>query len=79
MAASPAPAEGFLPGVGESKFIAHTQEQALDNSELSTLKSKETRKLNLCQAVNEGLATAMSTDKKAGILYKRKFIKSHLW
>ena len=69
---SPPPAEGFLAGVGDSKFIAasHDKVWAL-NPELlagneSLQKSKETKKLNLCQAVNEALSTALSSDETAG-------------
>ena len=68
---APPPAEGFLPGVSESKFIHRTQEQVFEkNPELQHLKNKETKKLNLCQAVNEALDTAMSTDTSARNIFK---------
>jgi 2-oxoisovalerate dehydrogenase E1 component beta subunit len=64
-ASSPPPAEGFLAGVGESQFIKHTAEQALENIELQ-LASKETRKMNTCQAINDAMNIALSSDEKAG-------------
>ncbi|KAI9346425.1 thiamine diphosphate-binding protein [Zopfochytrium polystomum] len=63
---TPPPPEGFLPGMGSSRYLRHTKEQALQNPELKGLiKTAETKKLNLFQAVNEALETAMSTDDKA--------------
>ncbi|KAH6559830.1 hypothetical protein BASA62_000307 [Batrachochytrium salamandrivorans] len=58
-------AGGFLPGVGESKFIMGTKEMALANPELAAVKNSETKKLNLYQSVNEALATALASDSKA--------------
>ena len=64
---SPPPAEGFLPGVSESAYIHQTPESALSLPELQgKLKTTETKKLNLCQAVNEGLQAALSSDETAG-------------
>ncbi|KAJ3348676.1 hypothetical protein HDU91_006518 [Kappamyces sp. JEL0680] len=64
--ATPPPAEGFMAGLNESKILHHTKEQALSNPELAHLgKDAETKKLNLFQAVNESLATALETDEKA--------------
>ncbi|EGF80716.1 hypothetical protein BATDEDRAFT_88045 [Batrachochytrium dendrobatidis JAM81] len=64
-ASGPPPAGGFLPGVNESKFIMDTKEKALANPELAAVKNSETKKLNLYQAVNEALSTALATDDKA--------------
>jgi 2-oxoisovalerate dehydrogenase E1 component beta subunit len=67
LATSPPPAEGFLAGVADSKFIKNSTEQTLANPELAkVLKTKETKKLNLCQAVNESLHLALASDDKAG-------------
>lgn len=65
---SPPPAEGFLAGVGESAFIKHSAEQALQNNEL-LLSSNETRKMNACQAINDAMSIALSSDEKAGSLF----------
>ncbi|KAJ3281926.1 hypothetical protein HDU76_008812, partial [Blyttiomyces sp. JEL0837] len=62
---SPPPAEGFMQGVGSSKFIKHTKEQALNNPELKDVQNSETKKLNLFQSVNESLAMALASDDKA--------------
>ena len=67
-ASSPPPAEGFLAGVGESMFIKHSAEQALNNKELQ-VSSKETKKMNTCQAINDAMSTALSSDEKAGMVY----------
>ncbi|KAL2920172.1 hypothetical protein HK105_200238 [Polyrhizophydium stewartii] len=56
-----------MQGVNESRFIKNTREQALANPELAAVKNSETKKLNLYQAVNEALATALATDEKAVI------------
>ncbi|KAJ3219502.1 hypothetical protein HDU67_000915 [Dinochytrium kinnereticum] len=63
--AGPPPAEGYHPGVGNSKFIKRTKDAALANPELKDIQGSETKKLNLFQAVNEGLATALATDDRA--------------
>ena len=67
-ASSPPPAEGFLAGVGESMFIMHSAEQALQNKELN-LKSKDTKKMNTCQAINDAMSIALGTNDKAGSWY----------
>ncbi|KAI8912777.1 thiamine diphosphate-binding protein [Gorgonomyces haynaldii] len=54
----------FMQGVADSKFIKHTPEQAVNNPELN-LKSKETKKLNLYQSVNDALGIALEKDDKA--------------
>jgi 2-oxoisovalerate dehydrogenase E1 component beta subunit len=61
---SPPPAEGFMHGLQESRYLKHTKEQALNNPELK-LQSNETKKLNVFQAVNEALSIALDTDEKA--------------
>ncbi|KAI8849768.1 thiamine diphosphate-binding protein [Chytridium lagenaria] len=63
--AGPPPAEGYHPGVGNSKFIKRTKEAALANPELKDIQGSETKKVNLFQAVNEALGTALATDDKA--------------
>ena len=66
LASAPPPAEGFLSGVGESQFIKHSAEQTFDNNELQ-LTSKETKKMNTCQAINDAMSIALSSDDKAGM------------
>ena len=61
----PPPAEGFLAGLGTSKFLAHTREKTWTHPELAQISNKETQKLNTCQAINEALSTALSTDSSA--------------
>ncbi|KAJ3280552.1 hypothetical protein HK104_000586 [Borealophlyctis nickersoniae] len=63
----PAPAEGFAPGVANSKFIKRTRDQALANPELAAVKNSETKKLNLFQAVNEAMDMALASDDTAVI------------
>jgi 2-oxoisovalerate dehydrogenase E1 component beta subunit len=65
---APAPAEGYLPGINESKFICNSAEQTLSRPELQNLVTKETKKQNLCQSINDALGTAMATDDTAGTL-----------
>jgi 2-oxoisovalerate dehydrogenase E1 component beta subunit len=64
---SPPPAEGFMAGLADSKIIMHTRDSVLQNPELKHLGQFETKKLNLFQAVNEALSTALESDEKAVI------------
>ncbi|KAJ3128246.1 hypothetical protein HK100_009277 [Physocladia obscura] len=62
---SPPPAEGFMHGVANSKFIKNTKDACLRHPELSAVKDSETKKMNFFTAVNDALATALATDEKA--------------
>ncbi|KAI9096968.1 thiamine diphosphate-binding protein [Phlyctochytrium arcticum] len=66
-AASPPPAEGFMPGVGSSAYILNSREQVLANPELAAVKNGETKKLNLFQSVNEAMDLALASDESAVI------------
>ncbi|KAI8575986.1 hypothetical protein K450DRAFT_258826 [Umbelopsis ramanniana AG] len=61
----PPPAEGFLPGVADSKLLKRTPEEALRNPELAALSAAngETEKMNFFQAINNALSTALATDE----------------
>jgi hypothetical protein len=68
---SPPPAEGFL-DISSSTLARATREAALDNPELTWTSpapgpggERQTKRLNLFQAVNEGLATALASDERA--------------
>ncbi|CAO3681420.1 unnamed protein product [Umbelopsis ramanniana] len=63
----PPPAEGFLPGVAESKLLKRTSEEALRNPELAALSAAngETEKMNFFQAINNALSIALATDETA--------------
>ncbi|KAG0333463.1 hypothetical protein BG004_000834 [Podila humilis] len=63
--ASPPPAEGFLPGVANSKLIKHTHHDALRNPELAGVANGETKKMNTFQAVNDAMGIALATDDTA--------------
>ncbi|KAJ1569836.1 hypothetical protein HK096_000636 [Nowakowskiella sp. JEL0078] len=60
-------ADEELTSVANSKFLRGTRDLALEHPGLLHLKKSETKKINLYQAVNEGLTTAMSSDEKAVI------------
>ncbi|KAJ3338911.1 hypothetical protein HDU93_008889 [Gonapodya sp. JEL0774] len=69
---SPPPAEGYMQGVGESAFILDTPARALAQSDISgalmvgsRTTPPETKRMNLCQAVNDALSTALATDETA--------------
>ncbi|KAF9975750.1 hypothetical protein BGZ73_000500 [Actinomortierella ambigua] len=62
---NPPPAEGFMPGVANSKLIKHTQHDALRNPELASVANGETKKMNLFQSVNDAMAIALATDDTA--------------
>ncbi|KAF9315950.1 hypothetical protein BGZ91_005653 [Linnemannia elongata] len=62
---SPPPAEGFLPGVANSKLIKHTHHDALRNPELAGVANGETKKMNTFQAVNDAMSIALATDDTA--------------
>ncbi|KAI9189912.1 hypothetical protein H9P43_001345 [Blastocladiella emersonii ATCC 22665] len=64
---SPPPAGGFMPGVAHSKFIRGTPELALATPGLPAeiVKSGATTKMNLFQAVNNAMDTALGTDPTA--------------
>ncbi|GBC04919.1 hypothetical protein RclHR1_05950003 [Rhizophagus clarus] len=66
---SPPPAEGFLPGVEQSKFIKSTQEEALKNPELANtgVANGETKRMNMFQAINDAMGIALTTDETAVI------------
>ncbi|CAG8760729.1 14863_t:CDS:2, partial [Acaulospora morrowiae] len=66
---SPPPAEGFMPGVAQSKFIKNTQEEALKNPELleTGVANGETKKMNLFQSINDAMSIALATDETAVI------------
>ncbi|KXS18065.1 Thiamin diphosphate-binding protein [Gonapodya prolifera JEL478] len=70
-ASSPPPAEGYMQGVSESAFILDTPEKTLAHGELSdalmVASRAETKRMNLCQAVNDALSTALATDDTACI------------
>ncbi|KAJ3186740.1 hypothetical protein HDU85_007560 [Gaertneriomyces sp. JEL0708] len=63
--AGPPPAEGFMPGVANSRFMKHTKEQALANPELKAIQNADTKKMNLFQAVNEAMDVALASDETA--------------
>ncbi|KAG0086251.1 hypothetical protein BGZ93_000217 [Podila epicladia] len=63
--ASPPPAEGFMPGVANSKLIKHTHHDALRNPELAGVANGETKKMNTFQAVNDAMGIALATDDTA--------------
>lgn len=65
---TPPPAEGFMAGLENSKLLHHTRDSLLTNTELQIAgftKNSESKKINLFQAVNEALATALESDEKA--------------
>ncbi|KNE55062.1 2-oxoisovalerate dehydrogenase subunit beta, mitochondrial [Allomyces macrogynus ATCC 38327] len=66
-AENPPPAEGFMPGVAHSKLIRGTPELALATPDLPAhiVKDGQTTKMNLFQAVNNAMDTALGTDEKA--------------
>lgn len=52
--------------IGEAKFLARTSEQALSNPELNDgARDGTARQMNLYQAVNDALRTALDTDENA--------------
>ncbi|RKP24644.1 thiamine diphosphate-binding protein [Syncephalis pseudoplumigaleata] len=57
--------DGIKPGVAHSQLLCTTTEAALKNPELAAVASSDTKRMNLYQAVNEALATALSTDETA--------------
>lgn len=64
--ATPPPAEGFLEGVDKSGIIRHSVEQTLAHPELAgMLKRKDTKRLNMMQAINDAMDTILSTDDKS--------------
>ncbi|KAF9384529.1 hypothetical protein CPB97_005623, partial [Podila verticillata] len=62
---TPPPAEGFMPGVANSKLIKHTHHDALRNPELAGVANGETKKMNTFQAVNDAMGIALATDDTA--------------
>ncbi|KAG0370735.1 hypothetical protein BGZ54_004473 [Gamsiella multidivaricata] len=62
---SPPPAEGFMPGVANSKLIKNTHHEALKNPELASVANGETKKMNTFQAVNDAMGIALATDNTA--------------
>ncbi|CAG8471550.1 43_t:CDS:2 [Diversispora eburnea] len=66
---SPPPAEGFMPGVSESRFIKNTSEDALNNRELLEfgVLDGETKKMNLFQSINDAMRITLATDETAVI------------
>ncbi|KAL1917569.1 uncharacterized protein VTP21DRAFT_3962 [Calcarisporiella thermophila] len=68
-AGNPVPAEGFMPGVSHSKFIKNTQEEALKNPELAKtgVANGETKKMNMCQAINDAMSITLATDESSVI------------
>ncbi|KAI8355015.1 thiamine diphosphate-binding protein [Mortierella sp. GBAus27b] len=62
---TPPPAEGFMPGVANSKLIKHTHHDALRNPELVGVANGETKKMNTFQAINDAMSIALATDDTA--------------
>ncbi|CAG8574202.1 2533_t:CDS:2 [Paraglomus brasilianum] len=64
---SPAPAEGFMPGLARSKLLKHTHEEALKNPELvdTGVVGGETKKMNFLQGVNDAMCITLATDETA--------------
>jgi 2-oxoisovalerate dehydrogenase E1 component beta subunit len=57
--------DGIRPGVAHSQLLRTTTEAALANPELAALANSDTKRMNLYQAVNDALITALSTDETA--------------
>ncbi|ORX75583.1 Thiamin diphosphate-binding protein [Basidiobolus meristosporus CBS 931.73] len=66
-AENPPPAEGFLAGLAESKFMKRTSDEVFKNPELESVSGGETKKMNLCQAVNDAMSIALATNEKAAV------------
>jgi len=70
--------------IQESKLLKNDENQVFESSELSKLKGGAVKKMNLYQAVNNALSTALDTDESASeflslfllILIKNKFHQS---
>jgi 2-oxoisovalerate dehydrogenase E1 component beta subunit len=64
-AATGANPDGIKPGVAHSHLLCTTTEAALRNLELEAIATSDTKRMNLYQAVNEALSTALATDETA--------------